>query len=130
MQTVTKHAFTEQDRPVLKATVKGIAGYPRVEGAVHIYALPNGIYLQGDFTGLPKSSDFAFHVHEGLACGELGDKLLPLPDIMSDAEGKASTQLYLARVMSTIIAGKPIVLHLKADGKETQVACGLLARVL
>ena len=130
MQTVTKHAFTEQDRPVLKATVKGIAGYPRVEGAVHIYALPNGIYLQGDFTGLPKSSDFAFHVHEGLACEELGDKLLPLPDIMSDAEGKASTQLYLDRVMSTIIAGKPIVFHLKADGKETQVACGLLARVL
>lgn len=130
MQTVTKYSFMEQERPVLTANIVGNSDYPNVNGTVNVYILPNGIYLQGDIEGLPETSDFAFHVHEGLVCEELGDKLLILPDAMSDAEGKASTQVYLDRVNSTQIAGKPIVMHLKSDGKETQIACGLLSRIL
>lgn len=130
MENVTEYSFMEQDRPVLKAQIAGNADHHKLKGTVYVYTLPNGIYLQGDIEELPKSSDFAFHVHEGLVCEELGEKILILPDLMSDADGKASTQTYLDRVNSTRIAGRPIVLHLKADGKEIQIACGLLSRVL
>ncbi|MDE6726976.1 MAG: superoxide dismutase family protein [Oscillospiraceae bacterium] len=130
IQNVTKYSFMEQERPVLKAELRGSKEFPGLHGEVYVYTLPDGIYLQGDVEGLPKSSDFAFHVHEGLVCEELGGKLLVLPDVSSDADGKASAQVYLDRANSTQIAGKPIVLHLKTDGKETQIACGLLSRIL
>lgn len=130
IQNVTKYSFIEQERPVLKAELLGNADYPDIRGTVYVYFLPNGIYLQGDVEGLPKSSDFAFHIHEGLLCEAPGEKILILPDAMSDADGKASTQIYLDRVNSTQIAGRPIVLHLKTDGKEIEVACGQLARIL
>lgn len=130
IQTVKQYSFMEQERPVLQANIVGNAEYPNVKGEVYVYVLPNGIYVQGDVEGLPKSSDFAFHVHEGLVCEELGDKVLVLPDAMSDEEGVGSAQVYLDRVNSTQIAGKPIVMHLKTDGEETQIACGLLSRIL
>lgn len=130
MQNVTEYSFMEQERPVLMAEVKGSADYPELKGVVYVYTLPEGIYLQGDIEGLPNSSDFAFHVHEGLLCEEIGGKILTLPDVASDAAGKASAQVYLDRANSTQIAGRPIVMNLKADGKETQIACGLLSRIL
>lgn len=130
IQNVTIFSFVEQDRPVLKAEIAGNAEHPDVHGTVHVYFLPNGIYLQGDIEGLPKTSGFAFHIHEGSVCEKPGEKILILPDAMSDADGKVSMQLYLDRVDSTRIAGRPIVLHLKEDGKEPQIACGLLAHVL
>lgn len=130
IQNVTEYSFMEQERPVLEADIVGNADYPNVRGKIYVYILPDGIYLQGDVEGLPKTSDFAFHVHEGLVCEELGKKTLILPDVMSDEDGKGSAQVYLDRVSSNDIAGKPIVMHLKTDGKETQIACGLLSRIL
>lgn len=130
LKNVTKFSFVEQDRPVLQAELIGNADYPDVHGLIHVYFLPNGIYLQGDIEGLPKTNEFAFHVHEGEACEGHGDKILILPDVMSDEDGKASMQVYLDRVDSTRIAGRPLVLHLKVDGKEPEVACGLLGRIL
>ena len=123
MQNVTKYSFMEQERPVLKASITGKEGNVALRGTIYGYELPNGIYLQGDIYGLLKSSDFAFHVHEGLLCDKHGE-------IMSDADGIASAQIYLDRSNTTRIAGRPIVLHLKEDGKETEIACGLLSRVL
>lgn len=130
LDTVTKFSFMEQERPVLTANVRGSAEYPDARGVVYVYVLPNGVYIQGDIEGLPKSSDFAFHIHEGLLCDDPGDKLLILPDVMSDDNGKASAQIYLDREDSTSLAGRAIMLHLKVDGKEVQMACGLLSRVL
>ena len=131
MQNVTKYAFITQDRPVLRADIAGNADNPDVAGTVHVYTLPGGVYLQGDIEGLPVSSNFSFHVHEGTVCEEPGKKLLILPDVMSGEDGKASAQIQLDRVDSTQIAGRPIVLHLKsADGAEPQIACGLLLRIL
>lgn len=130
MQNVTKYSFIEQDRPVLMANITGNADHQALNGTVYVYTLPNGIYLQGDIEGLPKSGDFEFHVNEGLVCEQLGKKILVLPDLMADENGKASTQTYLDRVNSTQIAGRPIVLNLKVDGDEVQIACGLLSRVL
>lgn len=130
IQNVTKFSFVEQDRPVLKAELIGNADHPDLRGVIHVYFLPNGIYLQGDFEGLPKTSEFAFHVHEGILCEGHGEKILVLPDVISDEDGKASSQVYLDRADSTRIAGRPIVLHLKEDGKEPEIACGLLTRIL
>lgn len=130
LKNVTKYSFVEQDRPVLQAELIGNADYPDVRGLVHVYFLPGGIYLQGDVEGLPKTSEFAFHVHEGAECEGHGDKILILPDAMSDADGKASMQVYLDRVDSTRIAGRPLVLHLRVGDQTPEVACGLLARIL
>lgn len=129
-QNVTKYSFMEQDRPVLQDNITGNADYPDLKGTVYVYTQPDGIYLQVDIEGLPKSSDFAFHVHEGLVCEVAGEKMLILPDVMSGADGKASAQIHIDRANSTQIAGRPIVMHLKTDGREVQVACGLLSRVL
>ena len=107
MRNVTKFSFVEQDRPVLRAELKGEGEHSGVYGIVYVYTLPNGVYVKGP-----------------------GEKILILPDLMSDMDGKASTQTYLDRVNSTQIAGRPMVLHLKADGQEPQIACGLLSRVL
>lgn len=130
IKNVTKYSFVEQDRPVLQAELKGGADYPDIRGLIHVYFLPNGIYLQGDIEGLPKTSEFAFHVHEGETCKEHGEKILILPDVMSDADGKASMQVYLDRVNSTQIAGRPLVLHLRVGGETPEVACALLDRIL
>ena len=131
MENVTKYSFIEQERPVLKAEVKGKEGYPALNGTIYFYDLPNGVYMQGEVEGLPKSSNFAFHAHEGLVCENHGEKILIMPDLMSDADGKASAQVYLDKLRSTQIAGRPIVLHLQAaDGSENEIACGLLSRIL
>lgn len=131
IHNVTKYAFITLDRPVLTADIAGNSDNTGVIGTVHIYTLPVGLYLQGDIEGLPASGDFSFHVHDGALCDKPGEKLLILPDIMSGEDGRASVQVLLDRVDPVQIAGRPIVLHLKAaDGTEPQIACGLLARVL
>lgn len=130
MENVTEFAFAEQDRPVLEAELRGGEHYPDIRGKVYVYTLPNGIYLQGGFENMPINSDFAFHVHEGLLCEQKGEKILLLPDVFSDGEGNASAQIYLDRAEHSQIAGKPIVVHLKSNGEEITVACGLLRRVL
>ncbi len=130
IQTVGKYSFIKQDRPVLKAELRGGAEFPDLHGDVYVYDLPSGIYLQGDFEGLPATEELPFHVHDGLACEKHGEKILILPDVMSDANGAASAQIYLDRVNSTQIAGKPIVMHLHRGDTDVELACGLLDRVL
>lgn len=130
-QNITQYSFVEQDRPVLGADIAGGADFPDIRGAVFVYTLPDGIYLQGEIEGLPPSRDYSFHIHDGAVCEEVGERLLTLPDVMSGADGKASAKIQLDRVSSTQIAGKPIVLHIKEDGEVKQmIACGLLARIL
>lgn len=124
-------SYMEQERPVLEAELLGGAEYPDIKGKAYVYFLPDGIYLQADFEKLPESNEFGFHIHEGLLCEAPGEKQLPLPDIQSDKNGNSSMQIYLDRVTSTQIAGRPIMLHLKSDGKDLAViACGLLERIL
>lgn len=128
------HTFShmEHERPVLKAEILGGAEHPDIRGEAYVYFLPDGIYLQADFDKLPENNEFGFHIHEGLLCETPGDKLLPLPDMYSDKNGKSSMQIYLDRATSTQIAGKPIVMHIKnEDGTDgITIACGILNRVL
>ena len=128
---VTDFSFMSGERPVLEAEILGGAEYPDIKGNAYVYFLPDGIYVQADFDKLPENNVFGFHVHEGLLCENPGEKLLPLPDVFSDKDGTSSMQVYLDGKSSTQIAGRPIMLHLKRDGKDDLVvACGLLSRVL
>lgn len=128
---VTEFSFMESDRPVLEAEILGGAEYPDINGSAYVYYLPDRIYLQADFDKLPESNQFGFHIHEGLLCEAPGGKLLPLPDMYSDENGKASMQVFLDGATLRQISGKPIMLHLKRDGKDDMVvACGLLNRIL
>lgn len=128
---VQTYSFMSGERPVLGAEILGGAEYPDINGEAYVYFLPGGIYVQADFDKLPENNEFGFHVHEGLLCEDPGEKLLPLPDVISDKDGKSSVQIYLDSKNSTQIAGRPIMLHLKRDGKDAAVvACGLLNRIL
>ncbi len=129
---VQAFSFMSGERPVLKAEILGGSEYPDIRGEAYVYFFNKGIYLQADFENLPENNEFGFHVHEGLLCESPREKLLPLPDVYSDRNGRASMQIYLDQATSTQIAGKPIVLHIKnADGKdELTVACGILNRIL
>lgn len=130
MENVSDFSFMEQDRPVLKAQLRGGAEYPDIKGTAYVYTLPNGMYISLDLTNMPPSGNFAVHVHEGLICENPGGKLLPLPNMVSDVNGKISSLLYIDTMNSTQIAGKPIMLHLIQDGKEISIACAPLERVL
>lgn len=132
MDQINDYSYAEQDRPVLGAELRGGEKYPDLRGKVFVYVLPGGIYLQGDFDKLPVNSTLGFHVHEGVLCENKGEKILILPDVMSDGTGVASMQVYLDKATHTDIAGKPIVVHLKdAEGKDGEsIACGLLRRIL
>lgn len=130
MENVSDFSFMEQDRPVLAAELRGVAEYPDINGTAYVYTLQNGMYIQIDIDKVPESSNFAIHVHEGLICENAGEKLLPLPDLVSDKDGKISSMLYIDTMNSTQIAGKPIMLHLKQNGSEIHAACGLLERIL
>ncbi len=132
MEQINDYSYAEQDRPVLGAELRGGEKYPDFRGKVFVYVLPGGIYLQGDFNNMPVNRSFGFHVHEGVLCENKGEKLLILPDIISDSSGVASMQVYLDSVTHTNIAGRPVVAHLKgADGKDAEsIACGLLRRIL
>lgn len=129
---VQTFSFMSGERPVLQADILGVAEYPNIKGEAYVYFFLDSIYFQVDFSNLPANKSFGFHVHEGLLCESRGEKLLPLPDVYSDRNGKASMQIYLDQATSTQIAGKPIVLHIKdADGKDgLTVACGVLNRIL
>lgn len=130
MENVSKYSFMEQDRPILKADIVGNKDYPGTHGDIYVYILENGFYMQGDFRGLPNNSIFALHIHDGLVCENAGGKKLLLPDVVSDSTGASSAQVYLDKIDVNTLADHPIMIHLKVDGQEITVACGVLKRVL
>lgn len=129
-ENVSEFGFIQQDRPALGAVIRGGEKYPGLSGKVFAYAVPNGVYLQADFCSLPEMSDFAFHIHEGAVCGNAGEIFIPLPDFSSDKDGKASVQVYLGQTAVTSIAGRAVMIHLKQNGEEIEIGCGVLGRIL
>lgn len=127
---MSRFSYMEQERPVLSAKLHGIEGFEAIDGEVFVYFLSNGLYLSANFKNLPQSQDLPFHIHQGLICADAGGHLLELPDLFSDQSGEASFQLYFDKQTLWEISGKPIMLHVKSDGKEPKISCGLLERVL
>lgn len=130
MQNVGKYSFMEQDRPVLWASFSGSGEYPMLKGDMFIYNLPSGFYISAEFEGLPNSEQLPFHIHEGVFCETKGGKIVPLPEIFSDKNGKSSMKIYVDKKEINDIAGRPAVLHIHKDEAEPEIACAILQRIL
>ena len=127
---MSKFAYIENERPVLSAKLRGTDGYENVVGEVLVHKLESGLCLCASFSGLPASQALPFHIHEGTSCENAGDHLFDLPDIMSDQSGEAYALYYFDRCSVSDIAGRVIMLHIKKEGKEPAIACGVLKRIL
>ena len=127
---VSEFTYMEQDRPVLWASFSGSDTYPLLKGDLFIYNLPAGFYVSADFEGLPVSEQLPFHIHEGLVCGAAGEILLHFPDVMSDKNGKSSMQVYIDKLQVADIAGRISMIHIRRNGKEPEIACAVLQRIL
>lgn len=127
---MSKFSYIEQERPVLSAALRGTEGFEEVSGEVSVYSIDHGMCLCAAFSGLPVSQKLPFHIHESMLCENAGGHLLELPDIMSDRLGEAYALYYCDRLPLSEIAGKAIMLHIKTDGEEPPIACGILERIL
>ncbi len=163
MQHINDYSYMAFERPALMGTLKGGPGAENADGTAAVFWLPGALYLQAEFTGLPPSEVFGFHIHEGYICGEpredgsfagtgehysncpedmwcgrhpyhAGD----LPPVFSDAEGKASMQVYLDKASVEEISGRVVILHSMRDDMTSQpagdsgkrIVCGVLAEYL
>lgn len=127
---MTKYAFMEQERAVLYADMNSTDGSGRINGGVFVFNLPEGLYFALELSGLPENSVLPFHIHEGTFCKNAGEKAIILPDVSSDSRGNASMQFFIDNAALWEISGKVIMLHEKTDGKEPEIACGVLTRIL
>lgn len=147
MQYINKFSYLESERPALSGIMKGGPDAENAEGIVVVFWLPDALYLQADFRGLPPSEVFGFHIHEGYICGEArGENTFAgagghysncaegmwcdrhpyhagdLPPIFSDADGNASMQVYLDKANVSELSGRVLILHSRRDDFKTQPA--------
>ncbi|MCH5207468.1 MAG: hypothetical protein J1F04_01180 [Oscillospiraceae bacterium] len=127
---MSKFAYIENERPVLSAKLRGTDGYENVVGEVLVHKLENGLCLCASFSGLPASQALPFHIHEGTSCENAGGHLLELPDIMSDRNGEAYAHYCFDRLNLSEISEHAIMLHVRKNGEEPAIACGVLKHVL
>ena len=147
MQHINRFSYMQSERPALIGIMKGGIGAENAEGPAALFWLPDAMYFQVDFTGLPPAEVFGLHIHEGYICGEprnpdtfaeagkhysncpegmwcgqhpyhAGD----LPPIFSDAEGAASMEVYLDKAAAEEISGRVLILHSMRDDFTSQPA--------
>ena len=149
MRHFHKFSYISAERTALAAVLRGGAGYENIEGLVTVYWLPDALFLQAEFTGLPPSEVFGLHVHSGFSCGsptstdehgafaQAGEHFSncgnigiwcdrhpyhagDLPLIFSDANGAAVMGVYLDKTNSQELSGRTVVLHSRPDDFKTQ----------
>ncbi len=160
MQHIHKYSYMESERPALLGVLRGGLGHEDITGTAAVFWLPDAVWLEAQFNGLPASEVFGFHIHDGVVCtaendfsdaGEhldlCGDGVWcgqhpyhagDLPPIFSDENGAAVMSVYLDRARIEDISGRTIVLHSRPDDFTTQpagnsgirIACGILAENL
>lgn len=125
--------------------IKGNMDYPKLEGIVRFYCVPNGTLLNAEIYNLPLSHDcapniFGFHIHEGASCtgnsqdpfADSGMHYNPdncphpahagdLPPLLNK-EGFAWTLFLTGRFLVKDMIGKTIIIHSKPDDFKTQPA--------
>lgn len=154
MRQVNRFSFIEQERAALIAVLCGSEDYPEARGFIHAYWLPNEVYLQMEFSGLPPQKVLGLHIHDGVACGSGGGSVPfkeagghfslcsdgmwcsrhpyhagDLPPIFSDEHGNAFSQVFIDRTHVREVSGKPIVLHEMTDDFMSQPAGNSGARI-
>lgn len=148
MQRVNQFSYIAAERGALRGQMSGSEEFPDIEGLVTVYWLPEGLYLQAEFDGLPASGVFGFHIHENAAaplegggeafpqagahytnCGDNGIwcdrhpyQAGDLPAVIADEHGHAAMQVYLGKAQVSDISGKTVILHGGTDDFRTQPA--------
>lgn len=139
--------------PKAAARIRGGSEYPQLHGLVRFFQRNDGLIVEAEIFGLPKTETgfFAFHIHEGDSCaGEgfpsTGSHFNPgmtthpkhagdLPPLLSD-HGKAYMKVYTGRFHAEEVIGKTVIIHRDPDDFHTQpsgnagtkIACGLIQR--
>ncbi len=157
MQHIHDYSYMEYERPALLGRLNGGLGHEEISGTAAVFWLPDALYLEAQFEGLPASEVFGFHIHdgvvctaengftdagshldlcgEGLWCGRHPYHAGDLPPIFSDAGGSAVMGVYLDKARVEDVSGKTIILHSGRDdfssqpagGSGIRIACGILA---
>ncbi len=148
------------ERPALIGLLSGGLGHEDINGTAAVFWLPDAVWLEAQFDGLPASEVFGFHIHDGTVCtaengfSDAGSHLDlcgegvwcgrhpyhagDLPPVFSDGDGAAVFGVYLDRARIEDISGKTIVLHSRPDDFRSQpagdsgirIACGILSENL
>lgn len=139
--------------PKAIARLHGGRGQPQLSGTVKFFQSTDGVIVEAEVFGLPKTETgfFAFHIHEGGSCtGEdfwdTGGHFDPkgethpnhagdLPPLL-DAHGKAYMKVLTNRFRVDKIIGRTVILHDGPDDFHTQpsgnagakIACGVIQR--
>lgn len=139
--------------PIAVAQIRGDSSHPTVRGMVRFFQRENGVIVEAEVTGLPRTETgfFAFHIHDGTNCeGEgfpdadthfnPGGVLHPnhagdLPPLLAD-HGRAYMKFLTGRFHVGEVMGKTIIIHAGPDDFHTQpsgnagtkIACGIIQR--
>ena len=133
------------------AKICGGVEYPQLHGMVCFLQRNDGVMVEVEIHGLPKTetSFFAFHIHEGSSCKgagfpDTGSHLNPgntmhpqhagdLPPLLGN-DGKAYMKVLTDRFRVEDIIGKTVIVHSDPDDFHTQpsgnagtkIACGII----
>ena len=139
-----------RNRPSAVAEIRGGEEYPQIRGMAEFYALPKGVAILTDVTGLPKTQTniFAYHIHSGDSCDDGFEKSLghynpsnaehpnhagDMPPLFAFG-GDAFSLFYTERFNIGEVEGKTVIIHSQPDDFTTQpsgnsgdkIACGVI----
>lgn len=136
------------------ARIRGGKEYPQIKGVARFYPRKDGVMIEVEVGGLPKTETgfFAFHIHENGDCtgddfpntgghfnpgnGGHPDHAGDLPPLLGDY-GKAYMKVFTDRFCMEEIIGRSVIIHSDPDDFKTQpsgnagnkIACGVIQRV-
>ena len=136
------------------AGINGGIEYPQLRGNVCFYQRTDGVVVETNICGLPKTDSdfFAFHIHEGNNCAgdtfpNTGGHFNPgraehpnhagdLPPLLS-SHGKAYMKVLTDRFCLEEVIGRTVIIHDAPDDFRTQpsgnagrkIACGVIRKV-
>ena len=137
------------------ARIRGGAEYPKLCGTVRFFQRNDGVIVEAEIYGLPKTETcfFAFHIHEGGNCEGVGfpntgSHFNPgtathpkhagdLPPLLG-SHGKAYMKVFTDRFCVEEIIGNTVIVHSDPDDFRTQpsgnagekIACGIIEKQL
>ena len=143
----------QTEYPNAFARICGGADYPTVRGRVAFFQHCDGVVVEAEVWGLPRTQPgfFAFHIHEGRSCsGEgfpnagghfnPGKKAHPnhagdLPPLLAD-HGSAYMKVLTGRFHVGEVIGKTVIIHAEPDdfcsqpsgNAGSKIACGIITR--
>ena len=139
--------------PSAMARIRGGKEHPQIRGVVKLFQRNDGLILEAEILGLPKTESgfFAFHIHEGGSCigdgfPDTGGHFDPgktrhpnhagdLPPLLG-SHGKAYMKVFTDRFHVDEVVGRTVIVHSSPDDFQTQpsgnagtkIACGVIRK--